>query len=90
MNKEGIFSLLGYSSIFLIGVSLGQSLFGRKPLEAWYRLVNNLVLLDLALWGVLFLLDLLNFSVSRRLVSFFLESSSPSTCSLCNKYVLIG
>jgi len=69
MNKEGICSLFGYTSIFFLGVALGGELMRAKPLPEWYGTVGRLLLLDAGLWALLLALDFGGLEVSRRMAN---------------------
>jgi len=68
MNKEGIFSLLGYAAIFFIGVDIGTYLMKRKPISDWYSIIRTLLIIDIVLWIFMFLLSYIGIEPSRRLV----------------------
>lgn len=68
MNREGIFSLVGYAAIYYLGISLGAQLMKRKNLPDWYRTVVNFMALDVLLWILLFVLEHFGIEVSRRMV----------------------
>ena len=69
MNKEGVCSLAGYAAIFFLGISLGSQLMSRKGLTDWYQLVMKLMVVDGALWVLLYLLQSSGLEVSRRMAN---------------------
>ncbi|KAF6738529.1 Phosphatidylinositol-glycan biosynthesis class W protein [Oryzias melastigma] len=69
-NKEGIFSIVGYVAIYLIGVQFG--LFVMQPkshVKDWLKMLVNLFFSSLILYGVLFACQTFVEPVSRRLAN---------------------
>ena len=80
-NREGIFSLFGYGSIFLIGMWVGSSLFRTNGPKSWSALLLRLVVLDAVLWVLFWVcLHVLDLCVSRRLVC---TPGASSYCLFC-------
>jgi len=69
MNKEGLFSLIGYTSIFLFGIDLGTYLLRQKPIHQWYYLIAIIFSVDGILWLAIYLLQLFGWEISRGMVN---------------------
>uniref|UniRef100_A0A1A8C3V6 Phosphatidylinositol-glycan biosynthesis class W protein n=1 Tax=Nothobranchius kadleci TaxID=1051664 RepID=A0A1A8C3V6_NOTKA len=70
-NKEGIFSLAGYVAIYLIGVQIGLYVMQpRSRVSEWLRMLLNLFLGSLVLFGCLHICQNLVEPVSRRSANF--------------------
>lgn len=73
MNKEGIVSVTGYLSLFMIGVQVGHLFFDSnlKTVAQWRKNYLKLVGLTLIFWALyLFNKDILGIQSSRRFVNY--------------------
>ena len=72
-NREGIASVLGFFSIYLVGVGLGRILvdvnWNWKDSESWRRLFLFLASMNTMLWTAYMSFPSLSGTVSRRLVN---------------------
>jgi len=70
MNKEGIFSLLGYISLQYIGAQLGNWLMKRREsLSDYWKTLRNLILLDIVLWAITLIISYTIQMPSRRMAN---------------------
>eukprot|EP00698_Gefionella_okellyi_P001366 TRINITY_DN1130_c0_g1_i5.p1 TRINITY_DN1130_c0_g1~~TRINITY_DN1130_c0_g1_i5.p1 ORF type:complete len:431 (-),score=67.30 TRINITY_DN1130_c0_g1_i5:1871-3163(-) len=70
MNKEGVFSCVGYGAIFLAATTL-RDVFRQSvdTKRALWRRFGNLCLLDALLWGLMFVADAYIQPISRRMAN---------------------
>eukprot|EP01102_Stenamoeba_stenopodia_P006992 TRINITY_DN1953_c0_g1_i4.p1 TRINITY_DN1953_c0_g1~~TRINITY_DN1953_c0_g1_i4.p1 ORF type:complete len:425 (+),score=61.79 TRINITY_DN1953_c0_g1_i4:157-1431(+) len=71
MNKEGLFSVVGYFAIFLFGLQLGRYVLGKhqqRSKKDWMTVLLRIVILDVMFWIATFLVHHYVQPTSRRMV----------------------
>ncbi|XP_048873556.1 phosphatidylinositol-glycan biosynthesis class W protein [Brienomyrus brachyistius] len=69
-NKEGLFSVIGYIAIYMIGVQIGFYVMKNRTLvKDWIRAICNLLLGSVVLWVFLYPCQVFLEPVSRRMAN---------------------
>eukprot|EP01132_Coremiostelium_polycephalum_P002712 gene2712-3365_t len=68
-NKEGICSLAGYISIYLIGIKIGNSLFRQRTISQWRWYAVKLFAASIMLWITLMYVESNVDRISRRMAN---------------------
>lgn len=69
-NKEGIFSVVGYVSIYMAGVQVGlHVMHSRSEVKEWLRALSKFLIGSCVLYGSLYLCQALIEPVSRRIAN---------------------
>lgn len=87
MNKEGLFSVIGYFSIFLFGLQIGRYLLGekqhRRSKKDWLIVLAKMIAIDILFWAATYVVHNHIQPTSRRMANMGYVLSTVSYNLMC-------